>query len=228
MALKHLIDGGARRRRTWQAAIVTHRLNLNPFNNHRRSVHKARSTPCFLLLSLPWRSSHDMVPPPCISLPWTHAHTNAHTALPLSDYFPWEPKGHCDDHELEWNPSVPSPFIQSPPRRLVVSQVAQKGADDGGGSVFILRGGCAGKPQSSDDSIFFNKAKWFGADGTAVRSGHFCLPSHGDPGVHVWIVSRSSTQLPPPRPAMSNFVAHYPIIQTHMHTQTHTRTRQVR
>lgn len=88
---------------------MTHRLNLNPFNNHRRSVHKARSTPCFLLLSLPWRSSHDMVPPPCISLPWTHAHTNAHTALPLSDYFPWEPKGHCDDHELEWNPSVPSP-----------------------------------------------------------------------------------------------------------------------
>lgn len=118
MALKYLvlIDGGARRRWTWQAVIVTHHLNLNPFNNHRRSVHKARSTPCFLLLSLPWRSSNEMVPPPCISLPWTHAHANAHTALPLRDYFPWEPKGHCDDHELlEWNPSVPSPFIQSPP-----------------------------------------------------------------------------------------------------------------
>lgn len=117
MALKYLvlIDGGARRRWTWQAVIVTHHLNLNPFNNHRRSVHKAHSTPCFLLLSLPWRSSNEMVPPPCISLPRTHAHTNAHTALPLRDYFPWEPKGHCDDHELEWNPSVPSPFIQSPP-----------------------------------------------------------------------------------------------------------------
>lgn len=149
---------------------MTHHLNLNPFNNHRHSVHKAHSTPCFLLLSLPWRSSNAMVPPPpCISLPWTHAHTNAHTnahtALPLSDYFPWEPKGHCDDHELEWNPSVPSPFIQSPPLprkthiALVVSQVEQKAADDGGGSVFILRGGCAGKPQSSDDSTFFNKAK---------------------------------------------------------------------
>lgn len=95
---------------------MTHHLNLNPFNNRRRSVHKARSTPCFLLLSLPWRSSNEMVPPPPAFRCRGHTHAQAHTLRCLSVIiFPREPKGHCDDHELEWNPSVPSPFIQSPP-----------------------------------------------------------------------------------------------------------------
>lgn len=62
---------------------------------------RSQSAPCSLFPSLPWKSSGEAVPPPCTN-------TRAHGVLLLRDYIPREPKGHCDDHELEWNPSVPS------------------------------------------------------------------------------------------------------------------------
>lgn len=141
---------------------MTHHLNLNPFNNHRRSVHKALSTPCFLLLPLPWRSSDEMVPPSCISLPCTKA--GARTLCCRSVIIlPGSQK--VTVTTMNWSGTHQSHRHSSNHGRLLgkthITRVAllcpqphKKAADDGGASVFRLSGSCAGKLQSSYDSIF--------------------------------------------------------------------------
>lgn len=153
-------EGGGRDRRcwTWQAVIVTHHLHLNPFNNHRRSAHKALSTPCFLLPPLPWRSNYDTVPTPlhftsvhkdvrphthCVAAPWLFSQ-----GVQRSLWRPWtgvEPISGVAIH-----PITAGLFRQDPhrARRLVVSPAAQRAADDSGMSAFRLSGSCAGKLQS--------------------------------------------------------------------------------
>lgn len=202
-----------------------HHLNPSPFNNHRRSVHKALSTPCFLLPSLPWRSSGEKVPPPlppCISPP--RANTRGRTLRCRAVIiFPGEPKGHCDGRELEWNPSVPSPFIQSRPSHqedphlavaLLCHRLHKKGADDSDEeSVFqIVRKPCG----QTAIILRFHFVQQNDSAPTLLPkgSGRFCPPHHG---VHVQCLN-SRMDRPHccfPRAAMCDFVAHYSFACTH-------------
>lgn len=178
------------------------------------TAHKALSAPCFLLLSLPWRSSGEMVPPLCISLPC--AKPRAH--MPCCCYviiFPGSQK--VTLATINWSGSHQS-------RRRLFNQSRLHGGPTSHASPFLcpqphtecglmtterayldcteaMRANCKHLTSPHSSTMWLSNA----AD---KRSARCCSPPHRRPWGSCFNSLKGRPNNCPPRPAASNFVAH--------------------